>query len=116
MSLRLALPVAMDSSSLPPELAVQLPHGQLRSAANASVKLIFSSWSGMARLKAGRIGALAEDYVEGKMQLEGAMGYVMQAATRLLTRNPLDSDAGWWSGLVQRAKSTAAHSRTRDAA
>ena len=116
MSLRLVLPVAMDSSSLPPELAVQLPHGQLLGAANASVKLIFSSWSGMARLKAGQIGALAEDYVEGKMQLEGAMRDVMHAATRLLTRNPLDSDTGWWSKLVQRAKSTAAHSRTRDAA
>ena len=108
--------LASQTSGLLEDILVQLPHGQLLGAANASVKLTFSSWSSIARLKAGQIGALAEDYVEGKLQLEGAMRDVMRAVTRLLPGNPVESDTGWWSGLLRRTKSLAAHTPARDAA
>lgn len=108
--------LSSHAPSLPPDIAVQLPQGQLLGAANAPVKLTFSSWSSIARLKAGQIGALAEDYVEGKLQLEGAMRDVMRAVTRLLPGNPVESDTGWWSGLLRRAKSMAAHTHAKDAA
>ncbi|MEO6017908.1 MAG: class I SAM-dependent methyltransferase [Polaromonas sp.] len=101
---------------LPEGVAVQLPHGQLMGAANAAVKLKFSSWSSIARLKAGQIGALAEDYVEGTLQLEGAMRDVMRAVTRLLPGNPVESDTGWWSNIMRRARSLAAHTPSKDAA
>ncbi len=101
---------------LPAGLAVRLPQGQLLGAANASVKLSFSSWSSIARLKAGQIGALAEDYVEGTLQLEGTMREVVRAVTKLLPGNPVESDTRWWSSLLQRAKSLAAHTPARDAA
>ena len=113
-SLVAALP--MHSTQLPEGISVQLPHGQLMGAANAAVKLTFSSWSSIARLKAGQIGALAEDYVEGKLQLEGAMRDVMRAVTRLLPGNPVESDTGWWSGIMHRARSLAAHTPSKDAA
>ena len=100
---------------LPDDVSVQLPHGRLLGASNAAVKLTFSSWSSMARLKAGQIGALAEDYVEGTLQLDGTMRDVMGAVTRLLPGNPVDSDTGWWSGLLRRAKSLAAHTPHKDA-
>ena len=79
-------------------------------------KLSFSNWAGIARLKAGQIGALAEDYVEGTLQLEGAMRDVMRTVTKLLPGNPVESDMGWWSGLLRRAKSLAAHTPAKDAA
>src|SRR6187402_901033 len=101
---------------LPADIALQLPQGQRLGSANAPVKLAFSHWSSIARLKAGQIGALAEDYVEGKLQLEGAMRDVMRAVTKLLPGNPVESDTGWWSGLLHRAKSLAAHTHVRDAA
>ncbi len=102
-------------SRLPADIALQLPQGQRLGATNASVKLTFSQWSSIARLKAGQIGALAEDYVEGKLQLEGAMRDVMRAVTRLLPGNPVESDTGWWSHLLHHAKSLAAHTHARDA-
>ena len=105
-----------QAALLPKDVSVQLPHGLLLGATNAAVKLTFSSWSSMARLKAGQIGALAEDYVEGTLQLDGAMRDVMSAVTRLLPGNPVESDTGWWSGLLRRAKSLAAHTPVKDAA
>ncbi len=101
---------------LPADVALQLPQGQRLGAANAPVKLAFSTWSSIARLKAGQIGALAEDYVEGKLQLEGAMRDVMRAVTKLLPGNPVHSDTGWWSGLLRTAKSLTAHTPAKDAA
>jgi len=101
---------------LPADVALQLPQGQRLGSANAPVKLLFSNWSSIARLKAGQIGALAEDYVEGKLQLEGAMRDVMRAVTKLLPGNPVESDTGWWSSLLRRAKSLAAHTPAKDAA
>lgn len=101
---------------LPAGIALQLPQGQRLGAANAPVKLAFSTWASIARLKAGQIGALAEDYVEGTLQLEGAMRDVMRAVTKLLPGNPVQSDTGWWSGMLRRARSLAAHTPAKDAA
>lgn len=106
------LPVQMPS--LPAGIALQLPQGQCLGAADAPVKLSFSSWSSIARLKAGQIGALAEDYVEGKLQLEGAMRDVMRAVTKLLPGNPVESNTRWWTAWLQRARSRAAHTHARD--
>ncbi|MDQ3058767.1 MAG: class I SAM-dependent methyltransferase [Pseudomonadota bacterium] len=107
---------SLQMPSLPPEIALQLPQGQQLGAPDAPVKLSFSSWSSMARLKAGQIGALAEDYVEGKLQLEGAMRDVMRAVTKLLPGNPVQSHTGWWTGLLQQARSLNAHTLAKDAA
>ncbi|MEO7400444.1 MAG: class I SAM-dependent methyltransferase [Polaromonas sp.] len=116
MTRRLVPDLPVQVPSLPAGIALQLPQGQRVGAADAPVKLSFSSWSSIARLKAGQIGALAEDYVEGKLQLEGAMRDVMRAVTRLLPGNPVQSDTRWWSGWLHRAKSLAAHTRAKDAA
>ena len=116
MSFNFVSSLSPQAPVLPPDVCVQLPQGQLLGTANAAVKLTFSNWSSIARLKAGQIGALAEDYVEGKLQLEGAMRDVMRVVTRLLPGNPVESDLGWWSALMRRAKSRAAHTPAKDAA
>ncbi|HQS30227.1 class I SAM-dependent methyltransferase [Polaromonas sp.] len=103
-------------SRLPADIALQLPRGEQIGPPNARVKLSFSNWSSIALLKAGQIGALAEDYVEGKLQLEGAMRDVMRAMARVLPGTPLASDSHWWASLYRRLKAQAAHTPARDAA
>lgn len=110
------LPKPARMPDLPAGIALQLPQGQQLGAADAPVRLSFSSWSSMARLKAGQIGALAEEYVEGKLQLEGAMRDVMQAVTKLLPGNPVQSHTGWRAGLLGRLQSLASHTLAKDAA
>ena len=112
----LALVSASKLAHLPADIAVQLPQGQQLGAPDAPVKLLFSTWSSIARLKAGRIGALAEDYVEGKLQFEGAMRDLMREMAKLLPGNPVHSDTGWWSGMLQRTRSLALHTPAKDAA
>jgi cyclopropane-fatty-acyl-phospholipid synthase len=107
---------ALRPPQLPSDIALQLPHGQLLGAVNARVKLTFSNWSSIARLKAGQVGALAEDYVEGKLQLEGAMRDVMRAVTKVLPGNPVKSGTSRLPGWLRRIKSLTAHTAAKDAA
>ena len=101
---------------LPAPVALQLPQGRVVGPVNAAVKLDFSSWASLARLKAGEIGALGEEYVEGKLNIHGRMRDVMKIVAGLLPGNPVDSDMSWWSGLQRRARSLAAHTHVKDAA
>ena len=101
---------------LPPDVALRLPQGLQLGPANPRVTLAFSSWSGVARLRKGQIGALAEDYVEGKLQLHGAMRDVMRVACRLLPGNPAHLGSGWLARLSRQARSFASHTPTADAA
>lgn len=116
MQLNLASSLKAGAASWPADIAVQLPHGLLLGNASARVKLTFSNWSDMARLKAGQIGALGEAYVEGSLQLDGAMRDVVQAAGKLMQRSPVHGDATWWSMLRRRARSLAAHTARKDSA
>ena len=112
----LALDTASKLSRLPADIAIELPQGQRLGAPDALVRLSFSNWSSIARLTAGRIGALAEDYVEGKLQFEGAMRDLMREMAKLLPGNPVHSDTGWWSGMLRRTRSLALHTPAKDAA
>jgi cyclopropane-fatty-acyl-phospholipid synthase len=101
---------------LPTPVAVQLPEGQLLGIHDAPVKLAFSNWASLARLKAGQIGALGEEFVEGKLKLEGRMRDIMKVVASLLPGSPVASDTGWWTGMLRRARSLASHTLERDAA
>ena len=103
-------------SRLPEEIAVRLPQGQQMGTADAPVRLSLSRWSSIARLKAGQIGALAEEYVEGKLQFEGAMRDLMGAMLKLLPDKPVKSDKRWWSRLATRTRSATTHTRDKHSA
>jgi cyclopropane-fatty-acyl-phospholipid synthase len=96
-------------------VSVQLPEGQWLGEADAPVKMSFSHWSSLTRLRAGQIGALAEEYVEGKLQIEGRMRDVMAVAASLLPANPVHSDTGWWTGLQRQIRSLRTHTPEKDA-
>lgn len=97
-------------------VALRLPGGRLIGPEEAGVKLEFSRWPGLALLVAGKIGALAEGFVEDRIRIDGAMRDVMSVAASLLPGNPVASESIWWKNLLRRARSAAAHSLERDAA
>jgi cyclopropane-fatty-acyl-phospholipid synthase len=102
--------------ALPVPVGLVLPDGQRISAAGARLQLHVKEWASMARLAAGQIGSLAEDYVEGRIELDGSLRELMAVAAAVLPGSPTQSQSHWWTTVFQRTKSLAAHSRARDAA
>jgi cyclopropane-fatty-acyl-phospholipid synthase len=102
-------------AGLPVPVAVELPAGKRVGPPAAAVKLSFKDWSSLARMAAGQIGRMAEDFVENRVQLEGRMRDLMAVAARLLPGTPVNSDTGWWTQMLRRAKSAASHSQHKDA-
>lgn len=102
-------------AGLPVPLALDLPGGKRVGPASAAVRLGFDDWSGLATLAAGHIGKVAEDYVEKRCRIEGAMRDVMAAAVGLLPGSPVASDSSWWTQVLRRARSLTSHTQQRDA-
>ena len=75
-------------AGLPVPVAVELPAGKRVGPPAAAVKLSFKDWSSLARMAAGQIGRMAEDFVENRVQLEGRMRDLMAVAARLLPGTP----------------------------
>lgn len=117
MSRPLTLDIASYLPRLPPEIALQLPHGQLLGEPTAPIKLVFSRWSSMAHLRTGQLGALAQDYVEGHLHLEGPIQDVVRVVMPLLRINPTDSRANSSKrrSLLQSIRSLTTHTRAHDA-
>ena len=96
-------------------VAVRLPGGRTLGAVQAAVLLEFRRWSEVGLLAAGRIGAIAEGFVEDHIRIDGSMRDVMAAAAGLLQGHPVSSGTGWWRNTLRKARSAAAHSQPRDA-
>lgn len=101
---------------LSPFLQLQLPSGQLIGPQEAPVRIQMRHWSSLARLQAAQIGALAEDYVEGRLQLEGSMRQIMAAAATLVPPHAAQAKTPTGTGWLQRLRSRLLHTRQRDAA
>ncbi len=101
-------------------LAVLLPGGRRIGPAAASVTLRLSSLGPLAHLIGGHIGKLAEDYVEGTIDIDGPMRAVIDVAAQLVHDNPARARAGrgplaWWRELLQRSRSLSRHRAEADA-
>ncbi|HEY9223929.1 MAG TPA: cyclopropane-fatty-acyl-phospholipid synthase family protein [Variovorax sp.] len=103
-------------ASLPVPIALQLPDGRTVSQPGSRVTLAFTDWTSLAKLAARQVGAIGEAYVEGRVQIEGAMRDLTDAAAGLLPGNPVETDTGWWSRMMRRAKSRGSHTLGKDAA
>lgn len=99
-----------------PALQLQLPSGQLIGPQEAPVRVQLHHWSSLGRLRAAKVGALAEDYVEGRLQLEGSMRQIMAATAAMVPTHAAQSKTPVWTALLQRMRSLAMHTRQRDAA
>jgi cyclopropane-fatty-acyl-phospholipid synthase len=103
-------------ASLPVPIALQLPDGRTVSQPGSRVTLAFTDWTSLAKLAARQVGAIGEAYVEGRVQIEGAMRDLTDAAAGLLPGNPAETDTSWWSRMMRRAKSRGSHTLGKDAA
>jgi cyclopropane-fatty-acyl-phospholipid synthase len=100
-----------------PALSLRLPDGQRLGAGEARVELVIADWSALAHVAAGRIGALAEDIVEGRITVHGVMRDVMTAAGQLAGRAPTAA-AGMrrgWRALFGSVADRARHTPEADA-
>jgi cyclopropane-fatty-acyl-phospholipid synthase len=109
----------LDALQLP--LAVVLPGGQRLGRADAAVTLRLAELSPLAHLATGRIGRLAEDHVEGRLEIEGSLRDAMDVAARLVPDDPT-APAGattgpfaWLADLRRSWRSRARHAIERDA-
>ena len=114
MLLRPLQPAA--SGPMPAQMRLELPSGLSIGAADAPVRVRLKSWASLPRLQAGRIGDLAQDYVEGRVDLQGNMRQIMGTVLQLLRDNPAHMPDPWWSRWRQQARALAAHTRDKDAA
>ena len=96
-------------------IAVQLPDGRRVAKPGSRVTLAFSDWSVLRKLASSQIGALGEAYVEGRMQIEGAMRDLTSAIVSLVPASPALTEPSWWGNVMHRARSRSAHSLRRDA-
>ncbi len=82
---------------LPPEaaqvLAVVLPSGQQVGATAPEVTLRLNSLLALRHLAGGKIGRLASEYVEGRLDIEGSMRHVMDVAAALVDDDPTQAPA-----------------------
>ena len=103
-------------AALPVPIALELPDGRRVAARPGSrVTLAFTEWSALAKLGARQIGAIGEAYVEGRVQIQGAMRDITDAMVGLLPGNPAETNSGWWGDVLRRTKSRGTHSLRKDA-
>ena len=102
-------------AALPVPIALELPDGRRVEKPGSRITLSFSEWSALAKLAASQIGAIGEAYVEGKVQIQGAMRDLTDAAVGMLPGNPAETNVTWWANLVRTVKSRSHHSLSKDA-
>ncbi len=113
-------PAEQRLAALPLSCAVQLPGGRRIGPAEAKLRLVVRDMRALMHLAQGAIGRLAEDYVEGRLEIEGRLRDLMAAAPALLASDPTAPRSGRmarWMQYTRRALwERTHHSRTRDAA
>ncbi|WP_051849229.1 class I SAM-dependent methyltransferase [Thiomonas sp. FB-Cd] len=103
-------------ASLPLSCAVQLPGGQRIGAAQPRLQLIVRDMRALLHLARGAIGRVAEDYVEGRLDIEGRLRDLMAVAPALLGRDPTHERAGPVQRMQRALWERMSHTQARDAA
>jgi cyclopropane-fatty-acyl-phospholipid synthase len=71
-------------------------------------------------LAQGALGRLAEDYMEGRLEIERDMRDLIATAPALFGNDPTEAAQTWWSRFVQRIQhqvwKRTHHSREKDSA
>ncbi|MEO7852133.1 MAG: cyclopropane-fatty-acyl-phospholipid synthase family protein [Rubrivivax sp.] len=101
-------------------LVLELPGGRRIGPARARVTLKLQHLSVLAHVAAGQVGRLAEDYVEGRLDLEGSLHDLMDVATHLVRDDPTRTAAppgplAWWHDLLREGRSRVRHRADADA-
>jgi cyclopropane-fatty-acyl-phospholipid synthase len=108
-----------------PGLAVRLPSGDQVGRPEAPVRLELGGWAPLAHVATGRIGDLARDWVEGRIELHGSLRDIVASAAALIGDNPAAAQRGpgaalaglsaAWRRLLDEGRSLARHTLAADA-
>jgi cyclopropane-fatty-acyl-phospholipid synthase len=102
--------------ALPVPVQLVLPDGAVLGPPDPRVRFVAHDKMALAHLAEGAVGVLGQDYVEGRIDIEGNMRDVMAAASALLPGSPVDAArGGWLTELVRKVMSVWRHSVERDA-
>jgi len=102
--------------ALPVPVQLVLPDGAVLGPPDPRVRFVTHDKTALAHLAEGAVGVLGQDYVEGRIDIEGNMRDVMAAASALLPGSPVDAArGGWLTELVRKVVSVWRHSVERDA-
>ena len=102
--------------ALPVSVQLVLPDGAVLGPSDPRVRFVTHDKTALAHLAEGAVGVLGQDYVEGRIDIEGSMRDVMAAAAALLPGSPMDAArGGWLTDLVRKVISVWRHSIERDA-
>lgn len=112
-----ALERKLASLSMP--LAVVLPGGRRFGPEPAPVTLRLKELGPLAHIAAGRIGRVAQDYVEGRLDFDGTLRDLMTVARQMLGADPTEASGRrplpWWRSLVREVRSRNRHGPDEDA-
>ncbi|WP_322997067.1 class I SAM-dependent methyltransferase [Castellaniella sp.] len=104
----------LGSLSIP--VSMQLPDGEKIGPSDARLHFNIRDSVVLGHFVAGEVGALGEDYVDGKFEFSGTMRDLMRLAAGILPGSPVAAaQQGWFTGLIQRLVSVWRHSEDRDA-
>jgi cyclopropane-fatty-acyl-phospholipid synthase len=99
-----------------PALAITWPGGQRIGASDAQVHLRLRSLAPLAWLAAGRVGRVAEAYVEGRLDIDGRMRDVVDVAFALVRDDPTAvAPLARWAATLQHGRSLMRHRVAADA-
>ncbi|CUJ58240.1 class I SAM-dependent methyltransferase [Achromobacter kerstersii] len=102
--------------ALPVTVQLVLPDGVVLGPPDPRVRFVTHDKTALAHLAEGAVGVLGQDYVEGRIDIEGNMRDVMAAASALMPGSPVDAArGGWLTELVRKVMSVWRHSIERDA-
>jgi cyclopropane-fatty-acyl-phospholipid synthase len=107
-------------SGLTSSLAVVLPGGQRFGAPQPQVTVTLNDVGALTHIATGQMGLVAQDHVEGRLDLQGGMRDVMAIAAQLLESDPTQVQKTarplrWWREVSRRSKSLARHRPENDA-
>lgn len=102
--------------ALPVKARLVLPDGTKLGSEQPSITLTLKDKKSLAHLASGDVGLLGQDYVEGRVDIEGRMRDLMDAASALLPGSPVEAaKGGWLTDITRRMLSVWRHSMERDA-
>lgn len=113
-------PAAQRLANLPLPCSVQLPGGQRIGAAQSRLHFTLRGGRALRHLVQGAIGHLAEDYVEGRLEIEGRLRDLILAAPTRLGTDPTHESTSMLPRLFGRLQRNSwersHHSRAKDTA
>src|SRR5512139_1273926 len=92
-------------------LAVVLPGGRRLGSPHPRVTLRLHELASLAHIATGQVGRVAQDYVEGRLDIDGSMRDLMHVAAQIVGDEPIAGDAAlpitWWRNIVRAARARA---------